>query len=135
MKIYNEQIALQSQKPREVFNITTRVKAAAEKSAVREGMVLVSSLNSATAIMVNEDEPGLLEDLADWLAGVASAGEARTHEGQENGHISFRRALLPHQIVIPITEGRLELSAGQRVLFIELDGLRPRRVIVKVIGE
>jgi secondary thiamine-phosphate synthase enzyme len=136
MKIYNEQIALQSQKPREVLNITTRVKAAAEKSAVREGIVLVSALHSGTAIVVNEDAPGLLDDLAEWLAGVASIRQEREHQSQQSGAGAPLQAMfLPHQVVVPITEGRLDLGASEAVLFLELDGLRPRRVVVKIVGE
>jgi secondary thiamine-phosphate synthase enzyme len=137
MKIYTEQIALQSQKPREVLNITTRVKAAAEKSAVREGIALVSSLHSTTAIIVNEDEAGLLDDLADWLADVAPVRESHRHQGRfESGaHAHFQGLLLHHQVVVPISEGRLDLGPGQAVLFVELDGLRPRRVVVKIVGE
>lgn len=68
MEIYNEQIALQSQKQRKVFNITTQLKAAAEKSGLHDGVALASSLHSNAAVMVTEDEPGLLDDLGEWLA-------------------------------------------------------------------
>jgi secondary thiamine-phosphate synthase enzyme len=137
MKIYNEQIALQSQKQREVVNITTRVKAAAEKSGVRDGIALVSSLHSNTAVIVTEDEPGLLDDLGDWLAEISSAQGAYKHPGpfESGAHLHFQGLLLHHQVVVPITEGRLELGARQAVFFVELDGLRPRRIIVKIIGE
>jgi thiamine phosphate synthase YjbQ (UPF0047 family) len=122
MKIYNEHVALQSQKPREVFNITTQVKAALEKSGAREGIALVSSLHSSTAIIVHEDRPGLLDHLAAWLSESLLPGE-------------FQGALLPHQVAVPFTEGRLDLSAGQALLLLELDGLRPRRIVIKIIGE
>ena len=137
MKIYNEQIALQSQKQREVFNITTQVKAAAEKSAVRDGIALVSSLHSNTAVILTEDEPGLLDDLGDWLADISSAEEAYKHQGRfESGaHVYFQSLLLHHQLIVPITEGRLEIGAGQAIFFVELDGRRPRRTVVKIIGE
>ncbi|HTZ73709.1 MAG TPA: secondary thiamine-phosphate synthase enzyme YjbQ [Candidatus Aquilonibacter sp.] len=137
MKIYNEQIALQSQKPREVFNITTRVKAAAEKSGAREGIAVVSSLHSNTAVIVNEDEPGLLEDLAEWLQEVSPVRDNYRHLGRFDSaaNVHFQGLLLHHQVVVPITEGRLDLGSGQAVLFVELDGLRPRRIVVKIVGE
>ncbi len=122
MKIYNEQVTLQSQKPAEVFNITTQVKAAAEKSGVREGMVVVSGPHTDTAILIHPDDPASLGGLIDWLA-----------ENAGNAH--FHRMLLNHQLVIPLTQGRLDLEPGQSVLFIELGGLRPRRIAVKIIGE
>jgi secondary thiamine-phosphate synthase enzyme len=137
MKIYNEHIALQSQKAREVFNITTQLKAAAEKSGAREGIALVSSLHANTAIIVNEDEPGLLEDLAEWLQEISLVRENHKHLGrfESAAHVHFQSLLLHHQVVVPITEGRLELETRQAVLFVELDGLRPRRIVVKIIGE
>ncbi len=137
MKIYNEQIALQSQKPREVFNITTRVKAAAEKSGTREGIAVVSSLHSNTAIIVSEDEPGLLEDLAEWLLEISPARENYKHSGRFDSaaHIHFQSLLLHHQVIVPISEGKLDLGTGQAVLFVELDGIRPRRIVVKIVGE
>jgi secondary thiamine-phosphate synthase enzyme len=137
MKIYNEQIALQSQKSREVFNITTQIKAAAEKSGLREGIAVVSSLHSNTAIIVNEDEPGLLDDLADWLAEISPVREAHKHQDrfESAAHVHFQSLLLHHQVVVPFTEGRLDLGPNQAVLFIELDGLRPRRIVVKILGE
>ncbi|MGH9572711.1 MAG: secondary thiamine-phosphate synthase enzyme YjbQ [Candidatus Acidiferrales bacterium] len=137
MKIYNEQFALQSQKQREVFNITTQVKAAAEKSRLREGIVVVSSLHSSTAIIVTQDEPGLLDDLFEWLDEVSPASDGFRHEGRfENAaHVRFQSLLLSHQAIVPFTEGRLDLGPEQALLFVELDGLRPRRIVVKIVGE
>lgn len=137
MKIYNEQFALQSQKQRDVFNITTQVKAAAEKSGLRDGIVVVSSLHSNTAVVVNEDKPGLLDDLFEWLTEVSPPGENHRHEGQFESatHVYFQSLLLSHQAIVPFTEGRLDLGPKQAVLFVELDGLRPRRIVVKIVGE
>jgi secondary thiamine-phosphate synthase enzyme len=137
MKIYNEQIALQSQKQREVFNITTQVKAAAEKNKLREGIVVVSSLHPNTAVIITEDELGLTEDLFEWLAEVSPAREPYKPQGRPESaaHIHFQSLLLNHQAILPVTEGRLDLGPTQAVLFVELDGLRPRRIVVKIIGE
>ena len=137
MKIYNEQIALQSQKRREVFNITTQVKAATEKSGLRDGILLVSSLHSNTAVIVNEDEPCLLDDLFEWLAEVSPLRDNYRHQGrfESAAHVHFQNLLLSHQAIVSFTEGRLDLGAKQAVFFVELDGLRPRRIVVKIIGE
>jgi secondary thiamine-phosphate synthase enzyme len=137
MKIYNEQITLQSNKPREVFNITSRVKAAMEKSGFRDGIVLVSSLHATSSVIVSHDEPGLLEDMEALLEKLAPVGVDYKQEGRlEAGAASpLQRLLLHHQVAVPFTESRLDLDPGQFVLFVELDGLRPRRVIVKVIGD
>lgn len=137
MKIYNEQFALQSQKQHEVFNITTQVKAAAEKSGLRDGIVVVSSLHSNTAIIVTDNEPGLLDDLFEWLVEISPPGENYRHEGRFESapHVYFQSLLLSHQVIVPFTEGRLDLGPKQAVLFVELDGLRPRRIVAKIVGE
>ncbi len=137
MKIHNEQITLQSNKPREVFNITSRVKAALEKSGFRDGIIIVSSLHATSSVIVSDDGPGLLEDLEAWLEKLAPVGVDYKNEGRfEAGAMSqLLRLLLHHQVAVPFTESRLDLDSGQLVLFVELDGLRPRRVIVKAIGE
>lgn len=137
MKIYNEQITLQSQKAREVFNITSQVKAAMEKSSFRDGIILVSSLHSNSAVIVNDNEPGLLEDLDAWLNQLAPLTGAYKHQGrfESNSAIHFQSLLLHHQVIVAFNEGRLDLGPWQSVLFVELDGLRPKRILVKVMGE
>jgi secondary thiamine-phosphate synthase enzyme len=137
VKIYNEQITIQSKKLREVFNITSQIKAALEKSACRDGFIVVTSLHSNSAVVVNDEEPGLLEDLDSWLNQIAPARDDYKHQGrfESNSAAHFQSLLLHHQVVVPFTEGRLDLGPWQFVLFIELDGQRPKRIAVKVIGE
>lgn len=137
MKIYNEQITLQSMKPREVFNITPQVKAAMEKSGFRDGIILVSSLHSNSAVIVNDDEPGFLEDLDIWLNQLAPIRDDYKHKGrfESNASAHFQSLLLHHQAIVPFTDGRLDLGPWQFILYVELDGLRPKRTLIKVMGE
>lgn len=137
MKIYNEQITIQSKRLREVFNITSQIKGAMEKSGFRDGIIVVTSLHSNSAIVVNDEEPGFLEDLDAWLQQLAPARDDYKHKGrfESNSSAHFQSLLLHHQVVVPFTEGRLDLGPWQFVLFIELDGQRPKRIAVKVIGE
>jgi secondary thiamine-phosphate synthase enzyme len=137
MKIYNEHITLQSTQTRQVFNITSQVKAAMEKSSFRDGIILVSSLHSNSAVIVNDDEPGLLEDLEAWLTQIAPARDNFKHQGrfESSASVHFQSLLLHHQAIVAFTEGRLDLGPWQSVLFVELDGLRPKRILVKVMGE
>ena len=137
MKIYNEQITIQSTKAREVFNITAQLKAAMEKSGFRDGIIVVTSLHSNSAVIVNDEEPGLLEDLDAWLNRLAPVSDDYKHKGrfESNSAAHFQSLLLHHQVVVPFTEGRLDLGPWQFVLYIELDGLRPKRIIAKVMGE
>jgi len=137
VKIYNEAITLQSTKVREVFNITWQVKAAVEKSSFRDGIIVVTSLHSNSAVIVNDEEPGLLADLDVWLQQLAPARHDYKHQGrfESNSSVHFQSLLLHHQVIIPFTERRLDLGPWQFILFIELDGQRPKRISVKVVGE
>lgn len=137
MKIYNEAITVQSTKLREVFNITSQIKAAMEKSTFRDGIIIVTSLHSNSAVIVNDEEPGLLEDLDAWLQQLAPSRNDFKHQGrfESNSSVHFQSLLLHHQVVVPFTEGRLDLGPWQFILFIELDGQRPKRIAVKVLGE
>ena len=137
MKIYTEQITLQTKKSREVVNITSQVKAAMEKSGFRDGIILVSTLHSNDAIIVNDEEPGFLEDLDAWLNQLAPARDDYKHKGrfESNSSIHFQSLLLHHQEIVAFAEGRLDLGPWQFVLFVELDGLRPKRILIKVLGE
>lgn len=137
MKIYNEHITIQSQKAREVFNLTPQVKAAMEKSGLHEGIILVSSLHSNSAVVVNDNEPGLLEDLDAWLSQIAPVRDDYKHKGrfESNAAVHLQSLLLNHQAVVAFAEAKLDLGPWQSVLFVELDGLRPKRILVKVMGE
>lgn len=137
MKIYNEQLTLQTAGKREFVNITAQVKAAMEKSGFRDGIILVSVLHSNAAIIVNDDEPGLLEDLQAWLEQLAPERDDYKHRGrfESNAGIHMQSLLLHHQAIVSFAEGRLDLGPWQFVLFAELDGMRPKKITIKVMGE
>ena len=137
MKIYNEHITIQSKKPRECFDLTSQVKAAMEKSGFKDGIILVSSLHSNSAVIVNDPEPGLLEDIDAWLSDIAPVRDDYKHKGrfESNAAVHLQSILMNHQATIPFTEGRLDLGPWQAILYFDLDGLRPKRILVKVIGE
>ena len=137
MKTYSEQITLQTKLPREFVNITSQVKAAMEKSGFRDGIVVVTSLHSNSAVIVNDDEPGLLEDISNWLDQIAPVRDDYKHEGrfESNSSAHLRSLLLHHQVVVPFSEGRLDLGPWQNILYVELDGVRPKRISIKLLGE
>jgi secondary thiamine-phosphate synthase enzyme len=137
MKIYNEQLTLQTLSKREFMNITPQIKSAMEKSGFRDGIILVSVLHSNAAIVVNDDEPGFLEDLQSWLEQVAPERTDYKHHGrfESNSGVHLQSLLLHHQAIVSFTEGRLDLGPWQFVLFAELDGMRPKKITVKVMGE
>jgi secondary thiamine-phosphate synthase enzyme len=137
MKIYNEHITLQSTQTRQVFKITSQSKAAMEKSSFRERIILVSSLHSNSAVIVNDDEPCLLEDLDAWLNQIPPARDDFKHQGrlESSASIHFQSLLLHRQAIDAFTEARLVLGSWQPALFVELDGLRPKRILVQVMSE
>ncbi|MGH9704052.1 MAG: secondary thiamine-phosphate synthase enzyme YjbQ [Candidatus Acidiferrales bacterium] len=137
MPVYNEEITLHSTKLREFFNITSNIKAALEKSGFADGLIVVSSLHSNSAVFVNDDEPGLLEDLEEWLDRMAPAREDYKHEGrfESKSAVHLQALLLNHQAIVAFTNRRLDLGPWQFVIYADLDGQRPKRILVKVIGE
>jgi secondary thiamine-phosphate synthase enzyme len=137
MKIYNEQLTLQTKKLREFINITPNVKAAMEKSGFSDGIILVSTLHSNSAVIVSDEEPGLLEDIEAWLDKLAPIRDDYKHKGrfESNAGVHLQGLLLHQQAVVAFSEHRLDLGPWQYVLYAELDGQRPKRVLIKVMGE
>jgi secondary thiamine-phosphate synthase enzyme len=137
MPIYNEEITLHSTKLREFFNITSNIKAALEKSGFSGGLIVVSSLHSNSAVFVNDDEPGLLQDVEAWLDQLAPARDDYKHKGrfESASAVHLQALLLNHQAIVAFTNRRLDLGPWQFVIYADLDGQRPKRILVKVIGE
>lgn len=137
MKIYNEYITLQTAEKREFVDLTPQIKAAVEKCGFRDGIVLVSSMHSNASVIVSDNEPGFLEDLRDWLEEAAPREREykHGHKFESSAAIHLQGLLLHHQAVVGLTEGRLDLGPWQVVLFTELDGQRPKRILVKLLGE
>jgi secondary thiamine-phosphate synthase enzyme len=137
MHIYNEQLTFQTKKQREFVNITPQVKAAMEKSGFSDGIIIVSALHSNSAIFVNDEESGLLEDLGAWLDQIAPVRDDYKHKGrfESNAAVHLQSLLLNHEAVVAFTDHRLDLGPWQFVIYAELDGLRPKRIALKVVGE
>jgi len=122
--------------PRELVNITDRVRAIVRGSGVREGLVLVSSMHITSAVFVNDDEKGLLHDIQGWADRLAPPGEYEHHKtGETNGDAHLKNLLIGHQVVLPVTAGDLDLGPWEQVFYGEFDGRRPKRVVVKVVGD
>jgi len=136
MAARTEYLVMQTRKEREFVNITDRVRAVVRASGVRDGLVLVSSMHITAAVYVNDNESGLLEDIAAWAERLAPRGDYAHHRtGETNGDAHLKNLLLGHQVVLPVTDGELDLGPWEAVFYGEFDGRRPKRVIVKVIGD
>jgi secondary thiamine-phosphate synthase enzyme len=137
MKFYTEYLTFNTRKHREYIHITPQVEAAVAKSGVREGMVLVSAMHITAAVYVNDHESGLIHDIDQWLEQLAPFREDYRHHqtGESNGDSHLKSMLVHHEVMVPITAGRLDFGPWQRIFYAEFDGQRPKRVILKVMGE
>jgi secondary thiamine-phosphate synthase enzyme len=137
MKAYTEYHTFQTKKHREYINITEKVNAALKKSGIQEGMILVSAMHITAGVWVNDAEDGLLADIDEWLERLAPFRRDYQHHGtgETNGDSHLKSLLVHHQVIVPVTAGRLDLGPWQQVYYAEFDGQRPKRTIIKVMGE
>lgn len=137
MKSTTEYLVFNTETRREYLNITDRVAEIVGKSGVREGLVLISAMHITAGVWVNDAENGLLQDIDEWLEHLAPFRRDYRHHrtGETNADAHLKNLLVGHQVILPITEGRLDLGPWQQVYYAEFDGRRRKRVIVKVIGE
>ncbi|MBN1481184.1 YjbQ family protein [candidate division KSB1 bacterium] len=137
MKFYTDYLWFNTHRHREYLNISSRVEEAVRKSGVTEGMVLVSAMHITAAVYVNDAEPGLIQDIDEWLQKLAPEGPDYRHHrtGEVNGDAHLKNLLMHHQVILPITDGKLDLGPWQAVYYAEFDGQRRKRVIIKVMGE
>ena len=134
---YTEYLWFNTKKRQEFIRITDEVASVVKKSGVKEGMVLVSAMHITAAVYVNDWESGLIEDFQVWLEKLAPSGlDYRHHQtGEDNADAHLKRTLMGHQVILPITGGKLDLGPWEQVFYAEFDGQRKKRVVVKVMGE
>ncbi len=137
MRFLTEHLTFNTKKHREYIHITPQVEAALKKSGVKEGMVLVSAMHITAGVYVNDNESGLIEDIDKWLEELAPFREDYHHHdtGETNGDSHLKALLVHQQVILPITDGKLDLGPWQRVFYAEFDGQRPKRLVIKVMGE
>ena len=137
MKSHTEYHTFNTEKPREFINITDRVEAAIAKSGVKEGLALVSAMHITAGVWVNDAEDGIIADIAEMLERLAPTGRDYRHHrtGETNGDAHLKSILVHHQVVVPVTGGRADLGPWQQIYYAEFDGRRPKRLIIKVMGE
>jgi len=137
MKSHTEYLWMNTLEKREFVNITQECERILRESGIREGMMLVSAMHITAGVWVNDNEPGILQDAMDFLERLAPYGPDYRHHrtGEDNGDAHLKNLLAHHQVIIPITEGRLDFGPWQTVFYAEFDGQRRKRVVVKVMGE
>lgn len=137
MRAYTAYLWFNTRKKREFINITDELEKALKKAAIREGMVLASAMHITAGVYINDAEEGLIEDIEKWLEKLAPFRDDYRHHrtGETNGDAHLKNLLIGHQVIVPVTEGRLDLGPWQQVYYAEFDGQRRKRVVIKVLGE
>jgi len=140
MKSHTEHLTLNVSERMDFVNITSQVEAAVKKSGVREGLCLVNAMHITASVFINDDEPGLHQDYKKWLEDLApfdASPERYRHNrtGEDNADAHHKRQIMGREVVVAITEGRLDFGPWEQIFYGEFDGRRRKRVLVKIIGE
>jgi secondary thiamine-phosphate synthase enzyme len=137
MKFHTEYLSFRTKRHREYINITPQVEAALLKSGIHEGMILISAMHITAGVYVNDAEDGLIQDIDEWLEKLAPFRDDYRHHrtGETNGDSHLKSLIVHHEVIIPVTTGKLDFGPWQQVYYAEFDGQRPKRVIIKVMGE
>jgi len=137
MPFHTEYLSFHTKSKREYINITGEIIRALQKSGIQDGMILVSAMHITAAIYVNDAEDGLIRDIDEWLEKVAPYRQDYRHHrtGETNGDAHLKNLLIHHQVIVPVTKGKLDMGPWQQVYYAEFDGMRPKKVLIKVMGE
>jgi secondary thiamine-phosphate synthase enzyme len=136
MLAHTDYLVFTTKKRQEFIRVTDEVAAFVARSGIREGIVLVSAMHITSGVFVNDWEDGLIHDFQVWLEKLAPAGLAYKHHqtGEDNADAHLKRTIMGHQVVLPITGGKLDLGPWEQVFYAEFDGQRRKRVVMKAMG-
>jgi len=136
MKSHTLHVTMHTRERVELVRITDQVRNVQTQSGIQEGMVLVSAMHITAGVFINDDEPGLHADILRWLEHLAPRADYLHHRtGEDNGDAHLRNLLIGHQVIVPVTNGELDLGPWQQVFYAEFDGQRDKRLLFKVMGQ
>ena len=137
MKSYTEHMWFDTSKRIEFLNITNKVEQAVRKSGVKEGFVLVNAMHITASVYINDAESGLINDYQEWLKELVDVNKDYRHNltGEDNAYAHLMRTIMGREVVVAITNGKLDFGPWEQIYYAEFDGKRKKRVMVKVIGE
>jgi secondary thiamine-phosphate synthase enzyme len=138
MKTVTEYILFNTNKKVEFINITQKIQNVVEQSKIKEGICLVNAMHITASVFINDEEDGLKQDFKEWLEKLAPTNpKLYKHNltGEDNGHAHLKRTIMGREVVVAITNGKLDLGPWEQIFYGEFDGQRPKRVLVKIIGE
>ncbi|NLY08622.1 MAG: YjbQ family protein [Tissierellia bacterium] len=138
MKSYRKELFFKTETRRAYINITNEVEQAISNSEIIEGLVLVNAMHITASVFINDDEPGLHRDFEKWLEGLAPEKPYSRYEHngyEDNGDAHLKRQIMGREVVCAITNGKLDLGPWEQIFYGEFDGIRSKRVLIKIIGE
>ena len=138
MKSYRQELWFQIPSRRGFLNITREIESCLARSGISEGLCLVNAMHITSSVFINDDESGLHADLEKWLEGLApeKPHSRYAHNGAEdNADAHLKRSIMGREVVVAVTEGSLDFGPWEQIFYGEFDGLRRKRVLVKIIGE
>ena len=139
MKSYRKELWFQLHHRMEFVNITPTVEEALKESGIREGLCLVNAMHITASVFINDDERGLHQDYAKWLERLAPhepvSQYLHNRTGEDNGDAHLKRTLMGREVVVAVTEGKLDFGPWEQIFYGEFDGKRPKRVLIKIIGD
>ncbi len=140
MKSQTEYLEIRTEKEKEIVNITNEVQEVINKSGVKEGFCLVNSMHITSSVFINDEESGLKQDFMEWLENIAPKkptpdGYHHHRTGEINGDAHLKRTIMGREVVVAVTNGKLDFGPWEQIFYGEFDGQRLKKVLVKVIGE
>ena len=138
MKSVTQYLWFSTQQRQEFINITPEVEAAVKKSGVKEGLCLVNAMHITSSVFINDDESGLHQDFLQWIEHLAPYGKDKYRHnctGEDNGDAHLKRTIMGREVVVAITDGKLDFGPWEQIFYGEFDGMRRKRVLIKIIGE
>jgi len=138
MKSYRKELWFNTQMRRQLLNITTEVQKCLLESGIKEGMVLVNAMHITSSVFINDDEPGLHHDFEIWLEKLAPEkpySQYKHNSFEDNADAHLKRTIMGREVVVAITNGKLDFGPWEQIFYGEFDGKRSKRVLVKIIGE
>jgi secondary thiamine-phosphate synthase enzyme len=138
MKSHTRHLWFNSKQRQEFINITSEVEGEVKKSGVKEGLCLVNAMHITSSVFINDDEPGLHRDFSRFLEQLAPYGRDKYQHnlsGEDNGDAHLKRSIMGREVVVAITDGKLDFGPWEQIFYGEFDGMRKKRVLIKIIGE
>lgn len=138
MKSYRKELWFQTRERFELINVTPQVEDALAESGIREGLCLVNAMHITASVFINDDESGLHKDFYSWLEGLAPHEPVNRYlhnRGEDNGDAHLKRQVMGREVVVAVTDGKLDFGPWEQIFYGEFDGCRRKRVLIKIIGE